>query len=275
MPEPAIAEPSQPFAKVMLQILDSSIADDFTTRHVFEDFLKLCNRKTGIVDITRSTLSRRLNIPIDILNRCIDKLEQPDPDSRNPSHEGRRIRRIDDHRDWGWVILNFLAYQPTLIKADGAARTQKCRAAVKPKIGELNPFPPHLATQAVKDKWELWLQVRYAKGRCVNWSILFNEQIIWLSKYTEAEVLEILSASIRGGWQGLFPPKEGHKANGANQHKVWPEVRMKAIEEAISRSPANRESVYWDQSATQEQRDELKQLRANLEEVRREIALNK
>lgn len=273
MPESTIAEPSQPFAKVMLQILDSSIADDFTTRHVFEDLLKLCDRRTGIVDITRSTLARRLNIPLDILNRCLDKLEQPDPDSRNPAHEGRRIRRIDDHRDWGWVILNFLAYQPALIKADGATRTQKCRAAAKPKIGELKPFPQHLNTQAVREKWELWLQVRYAKGRCVNWTILFNEQIDWLSKYAEAEVLEILSASIRGNWQGLFEPKKPQKTNGY-QHKVWPEVRMKAIEEAIARSPANHESVYWERDATQDQKNELKQLRANLEAVRREIALN-
>ena len=48
---------SQLYSRVFLQILDSSIAEDFTMRHVFEDFLKSCDHKTGVVDMTRPIVS--------------------------------------------------------------------------------------------------------------------------------------------------------------------------------------------------------------------------
>lgn len=119
---------SQLFARVFLQILDSSIAEDFTTRHVFEDFLKLADYKTGTIDMTRQALSRRLNIPLELLNEAITKLESPDPASRDSEHEGRRIERLDDHRDWGWVILNHAKYDEIRTKADAGIRLARHRS---------------------------------------------------------------------------------------------------------------------------------------------------
>jgi len=92
---------SQLYSRVFLQILESSIAEDFTMRHIFEDFLKLCDHKTGVVDITRQALSRRINIPLEILEPVILKLESPDPNSRDDEFQGGRIERLDAHRDWG------------------------------------------------------------------------------------------------------------------------------------------------------------------------------
>jgi hypothetical protein len=34
-------------------------------------------------------------------------LEGPDPKSRTPDENGARIYRLDDHRDWGWGIVNY------------------------------------------------------------------------------------------------------------------------------------------------------------------------
>lgn len=122
-----LKEMSQLYARVFVQILDSSIADDFTVRHVFEDFLKLSNHRTGIVDMTRQALSRRLNVPLDILNPAIDKLEAPDPNSRDDEYEGRRIERLDVHRDWGWKILNWEKYEAIRNRADSYMRVSKHR----------------------------------------------------------------------------------------------------------------------------------------------------
>lgn len=118
---------SQLYSRVFLQILDSSIAEDFTLRHVFEDFLKLCDHKTGVIDMTRQALSRRLNIPLDTLNVEISKLEAADEASRDGEFEGRRIERLDEHRDWGWRILNWGKYEAIRTRADLAIRVARHR----------------------------------------------------------------------------------------------------------------------------------------------------
>lgn len=118
---------SQLYSRVFVQILDSSIAEDFNLRHVFEDFLKLADYKTGVVDMTREAISRRLNLPLDILSPAIDRLEEPDLKSRDQDHEGRRIERLDDHRDWGWRILNWQKYDALRTRADVNMRVQRHR----------------------------------------------------------------------------------------------------------------------------------------------------
>lgn len=118
---------SQLYSRVFIQILDSSISEDFNLRHVFEDFLKLADYKTGVVDMTREAISRRLNIPIELLSPAIDKLEQADPKSRDREHEGRRIERLDSHRDWGWQILNWSKYDALRTRADVNLRVQRHR----------------------------------------------------------------------------------------------------------------------------------------------------
>lgn len=127
------------YSRVFLQILDSSIAEDFTTRHIFEDLLKLADHKTGVVDMTREAISRRLNVPLDVLNASIDKLESPDKRSRDPEHDGRRLGRLDSHRDWGWLILNWSKYQQIKCKADAAMRVQRHRASQRELLSPL-PF---------------------------------------------------------------------------------------------------------------------------------------
>lgn len=103
------------FAKVFAQILDSSLAEDYKVRLVFEDMLKLAD-KDGMVDITRESISRRTNVPLDIVCHGIAELEKPDASSRSPDMSGRRIVRLDEHRDWGWRIVNFSKYRESATK---------------------------------------------------------------------------------------------------------------------------------------------------------------
>jgi hypothetical protein len=100
-------------------------------RHVFEDFLKLCDHKTGVLDMTRQALCRRLNIPMAVLTREIEKLESPDHASRDPEFDGRRIERLDEHRDWGWKILNWQKYEAIRNRVDLAMRQQRHRDKIK------------------------------------------------------------------------------------------------------------------------------------------------
>jgi hypothetical protein len=68
-------------------------------------------------------------------------------------------------------------------------------------------FSEHLRTERMKEKFSQWQICRRAMKKPKDWTVLFNEQIAWLGQFTEPEAFEILSASIRNGWQGLFKPK--------------------------------------------------------------------
>lgn len=65
----------------------------------------------GIIDMTREAIARRTTVPLEIITTGIDALEQPDPQSRTPTAEGRRITRLDDAREWGWHITNYELYK--------------------------------------------------------------------------------------------------------------------------------------------------------------------
>ncbi len=74
------------------------------------DMLVLADRD-GVVDMTHEALARYTNVPADVVREAIIALESPDPESRNPDHQGARIVRLDSHRTWGWMIVNYERYR--------------------------------------------------------------------------------------------------------------------------------------------------------------------
>lgn len=105
------------YGKVFEQILDSSIAENYLTRFVFEDFIILAD-PDGNVDMTPEAFSRRTNVPLDIVKAAIVELEKPDPRSKTPDHDGRRLLRLDPHRDWGWHVVNHGKYRAMKSECD-------------------------------------------------------------------------------------------------------------------------------------------------------------
>ncbi|MBE0539787.1 MAG: hypothetical protein IH623_00160 [Verrucomicrobia bacterium] len=110
------------YAKVFAQIFDSSIAEDWQVRHVFTDLLTLAD-VNGVVDMTREAIARRTNTPLEIVERGIAELAKPDTKSRNAAHQGRRIVRLDKHRDWGWLIVNHAHYRAVASEDQRRAKT--------------------------------------------------------------------------------------------------------------------------------------------------------
>lgn len=123
----------QLYARIFLTILDSSIAENWKTRHVFEDMLKLVDRN-GVLDMTHEAISRRCNLPLDMVREAITDLESPDRRSRDGDSEGRRIVRLDAHRDWGWKIVNWEKYESIKTKADAAVRQAKFKANLQESL---------------------------------------------------------------------------------------------------------------------------------------------
>ena len=131
------------FAKVFSQILDSSLAENYQVRLVFEDLLKLA-QPDGTVDITRESISRRTNVPLDIVTAGLDQLEQPDKSSRT-----RWTMKAG--ASFGWTIIEIGGGELLTSSNTGNQRRGKCSAwpkqTVKRNGGSGKGFPTPLPKQ--------------------------------------------------------------------------------------------------------------------------------
>lgn len=96
------------FVKLYSSILDSSIW--FEPDHVLRVWLALLalSDPRGMVEASPLGLQKRSNVASDdLFADAIRRLEGPDPHSKTPDHEGRRIERVKG----GWFIFNYRAYR--------------------------------------------------------------------------------------------------------------------------------------------------------------------
>lgn len=112
------------FAKIFRQIFESSIAEHPSVRFTFMDLLVLAD-PNGVVDMTHESISRITNRPLDEIRSTIAALEGPDPRSRTPDEDGARLRRLDDHRDWGWIIVNYDRFREIASEEQRRERTRE------------------------------------------------------------------------------------------------------------------------------------------------------
>lgn len=66
---------------------------------------------TGLVDKHWRAISEETGISEDRVKTAIENLEAPDPESRSPEMDGRRLIPLDEHRAWGWHIVNHGKYR--------------------------------------------------------------------------------------------------------------------------------------------------------------------
>jgi len=98
------------YAKIFESIYEGSLVEDWKALIVFQQLVVLCDSE-GIIDMTPTAISRRTNIPLEIIKHGLKFLQHPDNSSRTPDENGRRIILLDDHRDWGWFIVNHKKYR--------------------------------------------------------------------------------------------------------------------------------------------------------------------
>lgn len=75
----------------------------------------------GVVDITPPALAAKTSIPLEIIEKGLEQLSEPDKYSRSEAEDGRRIVLLDEGRPWGWRIVNYRYYR------DMATREEKKR----------------------------------------------------------------------------------------------------------------------------------------------------
>ena len=95
------------YTKLFSQIVSSTIwAESDRTRLVWVTMLALCD-KNGEVQASIPGLARLAGVPLEDCEVAIKKFLGPDPYSRTPDDEGRRIEKIDG----GWALLNHAKYR--------------------------------------------------------------------------------------------------------------------------------------------------------------------
>ena len=161
------------YGKIFQQIYDSSIAEDPKVRFTFMDLIVLAD-SDGVVDMTHEAIARRTNVDIEWVRRSIAALEGPDPKSRSPNENGARIIRMDDHRDWGWIIVNFDRFRAVAtdeqrrektklrvrkhrsnqINASDSNTVTPCNASVTPPYASASASVQEKGVQGEEDKRE-------------------------------------------------------------------------------------------------------------------------
>jgi hypothetical protein len=98
------------YTKLFNSILASTIwREDDKTRIVWITLLAMAD-KNGIADGSIPGLADFARVSVDDCRAALERLKQPDEDSRSKEHDGRRIAEVDG----GWQILNHGKYRAKL-----------------------------------------------------------------------------------------------------------------------------------------------------------------
>jgi len=122
------------YGKIFESIYDGTLVEDWRALVTFQQMIVLCDAD-GIIDMTPSAISRRTGIPIEHIKAGIEILENEDPYSRTEGEGGRRIVRLEDHRPWGWYLVNHQKYKhlqdSDTVRAQNRERKRRQRAKEK------------------------------------------------------------------------------------------------------------------------------------------------
>lgn len=97
------------YAKLFTSLYQGTLRGNSHGILVFTNLLAHCDRH-GVVDMHPRAIADEVGLTVDEVRAALDMLEAPDPESRSAEEDGRRIMRLDEHRDWGWRVVNYAKY---------------------------------------------------------------------------------------------------------------------------------------------------------------------
>lgn len=181
------------FTKLDEGILDSSImAADPVTFKIWIALLAKCQRD-GIARVAAPGLAAVCHLQVEEVRKSLEFLSGPDPDSRTPTADGRRIERCDG----GWRLINYQKYRREGLRAaesearsdrrnrpegpdkEGTVRTEPGVSGPGPDLsasasasaseeggegGGVKPFTPEERLEFRSAVWEAWVAKRGPGG---------------------------------------------------------------------------------------------------------------
>jgi hypothetical protein len=98
------------YAKVFSSLYQGTLRGNSHGILVFTNLLAHCD-KEGHVDVHPRAIAEEVGLTIEQVRATLLELEGPDEESRTPDEGGRRIIRLDEHRAWGWRVVNYVKYR--------------------------------------------------------------------------------------------------------------------------------------------------------------------
>lgn len=128
-----------PFVKLYATILDSSLwwSEDAATRLVWITLLVAADHE-GIYRGTIPALAGRARVTLEEARLAVHRLHQPDPDSRTPDNDGRRVETVPGV---GFRLLNYSKYRE---KRTPQQEAEAARKAAYRASGTLRDTPGHV-----------------------------------------------------------------------------------------------------------------------------------
>lgn len=112
------------FGKVFASMYKGTLYGQWQAIITMQQLIVLADAE-GVIDMTPPAISAHTSIPLDIIETGLKILQQPDPYSRTPDNEGRRIELIDPSRPWGWVLVNHKFYRDLASEQDRRDKTRE------------------------------------------------------------------------------------------------------------------------------------------------------
>lgn len=93
------------YGKIFQSLYQGTLCGHAAEILVFTNLLAFKD-KDQFVDKHPKVIAFEVGLSEDEVRAAIKNLEGPDPESRTPDEGGARIRRADEHREWGWYVVN-------------------------------------------------------------------------------------------------------------------------------------------------------------------------
>lgn len=210
------------YGKIFDSMYEGTLYGHWEAIVTLQQMLVLCDAE-GIIDITPQALAARTSIPLEIIEKGIRILSEPDQYSRTPGEDGKRIVPLEEHRPWGWQIVNYLKYRNL------QSREQK-READRVRIAEKRKAKGPPGIEGGRDMSQPVADVAHGEGEGEG--------------EAEAEAEAVLQLHANGGADSPVPVaiREIGKAPDCPHEKLvacWHEVMPELAKVKMSRWPGS------------------------------------
>lgn len=148
------------FTKLFSSITESTIwMEPDHVRLTWITMLAMADRQ-GRVYASVPGLAHRARVDLEQAEDALDRFRKPDPHSRSPEHEGRRIEDIDG----GWRLLNHAKYR-TLRDEEAHRESKRLYAAKRRAAEKQEEAPPKIELELTAEKQEA-KEIRWRVEEC-------------------------------------------------------------------------------------------------------------
>ena len=219
------------YGKIFESMYEGTLYGHWQAIVTLQQLLVLCD-SAGTIDMTPQAISARTSIPLDIIAKGLEVLSEPDQYTRTPGEEGRRIVLLDEHRPWGWRIVNHAKYQKMRSRAD-KLEADRLRVADKRKANKSNDVAgsrttSHAVAEVAHADADVYaskpLAARATRGSRITkewqlpkaWGLwAMQEQKTWTEDYTRK-----IGEMFRDHWSEV-PGLRGLKLNWSGTWRNW------------------------------------------------------